>query len=77
MTQNFAAIILGGTGQVGGAAVTKLLAIAECRGVVMVIRKPLAARSAEIGLHGGDSGEVTRENAAMKKTCCVASSVTL
>ena len=44
MTQNFAAIVLGGTGQVGGAAVTELLAIAECREVVMVTRRPIAAR---------------------------------
>jgi len=44
MTQNFAAIILGGTGQVGGAAVTELLAIPECREVVMVTRKPIAPR---------------------------------
>ena len=45
MKQNFVAIILGGTGQVGGAAVTELLAIPECREVVMVTRKPIAARS--------------------------------
>ena len=45
MNQNFAAIILGGTGQVGGAAVTELLALPECREVVMVTRKPMAARS--------------------------------
>ena len=45
MAQNFAAIILGGTGQVGGAAVEELLAIPECREVVMVTRKPIAARS--------------------------------
>ncbi len=45
MKQNFAAIILGGTGQVGGAAVTELLAIPECREVVMITRKPIAARS--------------------------------
>jgi uncharacterized protein YbjT (DUF2867 family) len=44
MKQNFAAIILGGTGQVGGAAVAELLAIPECREVVMVTRKPIAAR---------------------------------
>lgn len=43
--QNFGAIILGGTGQVGGAAVEALLAIPECREVVMIVRKPLAARS--------------------------------
>jgi hypothetical protein len=40
MNQNFAAMILGGTGQVGGAAVAELLAIPECREVVMVSRKP-------------------------------------
>jgi uncharacterized protein YbjT (DUF2867 family) len=45
MNQNFAAIILGGTGQVGSAAVAELLAIPECREVVMVTRKPIAARS--------------------------------
>ena len=45
MKQIFAAIILGGTGQVGGAAVVELLAIPECREVVMVTRKPIAARS--------------------------------
>ena len=45
MNQNFAAIILGGTGQVGGAAVEVLLAIPECREVVMVTRKPIAPRS--------------------------------
>lgn len=45
MKQNFAAIILGGTGQVGGATVTELLAIPQCREVVMVTRKPIAAHS--------------------------------
>lgn len=45
MNQNFAAIIIGGTGQVGGAAVTELLAIPECREVVMVTRKAVAARA--------------------------------
>src|ERR1700676_184223 len=45
MNQNFAAIILGGTGQVGGAAVAELLATSECREVVMVTRKPIAPRS--------------------------------
>jgi len=45
MTQGFAAIILGGTGQVGGAVVTELLAIPECREVVMMTRKPVATRS--------------------------------
>ena len=44
MTQNFAVIILGGTGQVGGAAVAELLATSECREVVMVTRKPIAPR---------------------------------
>ena len=44
MNQNFAAMILGGTGQVGGAAVAALLAIPECREVVMVTRKSIAAR---------------------------------
>ncbi len=45
MKQNFAVIILGGTGQVGGATVAELLAIPECREVVMVTRKPIAAPS--------------------------------
>jgi uncharacterized protein YbjT (DUF2867 family) len=45
VNRNFAAIILGGTGQVGGAAVAELLAIPECREVVMVTRKPIAQRS--------------------------------
>ena len=45
MTQNFAAIILGGTGQVGGAAVAELLATSQCREVVMVTRKPITPRS--------------------------------
>jgi uncharacterized protein YbjT (DUF2867 family) len=45
MNQNFAVILLGGTGQVGGAVVEELLAIAECREVVMVTRKPIAART--------------------------------
>jgi uncharacterized protein YbjT (DUF2867 family) len=45
VTQNFAAIILGGTGQVGGAAVAELLAISACREVVMISRKPIAPRS--------------------------------
>ncbi len=43
--ENFAAMILGGTGQVGGAVVAELLAIPQCREVVMVTRKPIAARS--------------------------------
>lgn len=45
MNQNFAAIILGGTGQVGGATVSELLAIPQCREVVMVTRKPIIPQS--------------------------------
>jgi uncharacterized protein YbjT (DUF2867 family) len=45
VNQTFAAIILGGTGQVGSAAVAELLAIPECREVVMITRKPIAPRS--------------------------------
>ena len=45
MNQNFAAIILGGTGQVGSAAVEELLALPECREVVRVTRKPAPARA--------------------------------
>src|SRR3984957_4154450 len=44
MKQSFAVMILGGTGQVGDAAVAELLAISECREVVMVPRKPIAPR---------------------------------
>jgi uncharacterized protein YbjT (DUF2867 family) len=43
MKQAFSAIVLGGTGQVGGAAVAALLALPECREVVLVTRKPIAA----------------------------------
>jgi uncharacterized protein YbjT (DUF2867 family) len=42
--QSFAVIILGGTGQVGAAVVAELLAISECREVVMVTRKAIAPR---------------------------------
>jgi len=45
MNRNFAALVLGGTGQVGGAAVAELLALPECREVVMVTRKPLVAQA--------------------------------
>jgi uncharacterized protein YbjT (DUF2867 family) len=43
--QNFAAMVVGGTGQVGGAAVAELLATPECREVVMITRKPIAPRT--------------------------------
>jgi uncharacterized protein YbjT (DUF2867 family) len=43
--ETFIAIVLGGTGQVGAATVAELLAIPECREVVMVTRKPIAVRS--------------------------------
>jgi uncharacterized protein YbjT (DUF2867 family) len=45
MKQNFAVIVLGGTGQVGSAAVAELLAIPECRELVMITRKPVEAQS--------------------------------
>ena len=45
MNQTFAAMILGGTGQVGGAAVAELLAIPACREVVLITRRPIAPRS--------------------------------
>jgi uncharacterized protein YbjT (DUF2867 family) len=45
MKQSFAVVILGGTGQVGGATVAALLAMPECREVVMVTRKPVTAQS--------------------------------
>jgi uncharacterized protein YbjT (DUF2867 family) len=41
---SFTTIVLGGTGQVGGAAVDELLAIPECREVIMVTRKAIAPR---------------------------------
>ena len=41
MNDNFAAIILGGTGQVGAAAIAELLAIPACREVVSITRKPV------------------------------------
>ncbi|MEW6767565.1 MAG: NAD-dependent epimerase/dehydratase family protein [Pseudomonadota bacterium] len=40
----FSTLILGGTGQVGAAAVDELLAIPECREVVMVTRKAIQPR---------------------------------
>ena len=45
MPHNFAAIILGGTGQVGGATVEALLAIPQCREVIMLTRKPIQPRA--------------------------------
>ena len=50
MNENFTAIILGGTGQVGGATVAELLVIPECREVVMITRKPIAARSPSLNI---------------------------
>lgn len=41
MNSPFAAIILGGTGQVGAATVAQLLSIPACREVVSVTRKPV------------------------------------
>ncbi len=40
----FTTIILGGTGQVGAATVDELLAIPECREIVMVTRKAVPPR---------------------------------
>lgn len=42
MSSSFRTIVIGGTGQVGGAVVQALLATAECREIVMVTRKPVA-----------------------------------
>jgi len=79
MTQDFAAIILGGTGQVGGAAVAELLAIPQCREVVMVTRKPIAARSRvrNVALDTGaaDFAERTAVLAAEVLSCGPASAV--
>lgn len=44
MNQKLVAIILGGTGQVGSAAVMEMLSLPGCREVVMVTRRPIAAR---------------------------------
>lgn len=41
MSTAFRALLIGGTGQVGGAVVQELLATAECREIVMVTRKPI------------------------------------
>ncbi len=43
----FRVIIIGGTGQVGGAVVRQLLATADCREIVMVTRKAIALVDAE------------------------------
>ena len=53
MKQNFAAIVLGGTGQVGGATVAELLSIPECRELVMVTRKSIVARVRNVVLDTG------------------------
>lgn len=44
MKTDFAVLIIGGTGQVGAAAVTELLATSGCREVAMVVRKPVVER---------------------------------
>src|SRR6201985_3077398 len=69
MKQNFAAMILGGTGQVGSAAVAELLAIPECREVVMVTRKPVAARSRvrSVVLDTGAAGVAERTAALVRE----------
>ncbi|HEX3951272.1 MAG TPA: hypothetical protein VHW95_15565 [Steroidobacteraceae bacterium] len=69
MKQDFAAVILGGTGQVGGAAVAELLAFQECRGVVMVTRKPIAARARvrNIVLDTGDADFAERTAAVARE----------
>ena len=69
MNQNFAAIILGGTGQVGGATVTELLAIPECREVVMITRKPIAPRSRvrNVVLDTGAAGFAERTTALARE----------
>jgi uncharacterized protein YbjT (DUF2867 family) len=72
MQQKFAAIVIGGTGQVGGAAVAALLAIPDCREVVMVTRKPVSARprvrNVVLDTGAGDfaarSADIARETSA-------------
>ena len=65
MKQDFAAIILGGTGQVGGAAVAELLTLQQCREVVMVTRKPIAPqpriRNVVLDTGAADFGNRTAE----------------
>lgn len=46
MNPQFRAMVIGGTGQVGGAVVQALLAAPECREVVLVTRKPVALADA-------------------------------
>jgi uncharacterized protein YbjT (DUF2867 family) len=71
MNQNFAVIILGGTGQVGGAAVAELLAILQCREVVMVTRKPVAARARvrNVVLDTGAAEFAERTSALAREIC--------
>jgi uncharacterized protein YbjT (DUF2867 family) len=68
--QNFAAIILGGTGQVGSAVVEELLTIPACREVVMVTRKPVAARARvrNVVLDTGASDFAARTAAIARET---------
>ncbi|MFL6448637.1 MAG: hypothetical protein ACJ746_13245 [Bryobacteraceae bacterium] len=82
MSQHFAAIIPGATGQVGGAAVGALLAIPECREVVMVTRRPIAPRSrvrnvlldtdpADFGERTADLARAVMSRGPLSAVCCV------
>jgi uncharacterized protein YbjT (DUF2867 family) len=70
--QNFAAMILGGTGQVGSAAVAELLATSECREVVMVTRKPIAPRPRvrNVALDTGAADFAERTAALAREALC-------
>jgi uncharacterized protein YbjT (DUF2867 family) len=74
MSSSFRAIVIGGTGQVGGAVVQALLATADCREIVMVTRRPVAvadpARMRDVVMDTGAAGfeaqvfDMSREIAA-------------
>ena len=72
MNQGFAAVILGGTGQVGGATVAELLAIQPCREVMMVTRKPIATRPRvrNIVLDTGAADFTERTADIVRETLC-------
>jgi uncharacterized protein YbjT (DUF2867 family) len=66
--QSFAAIILRGTGHVGGAAVAELLATSECREVVMVTRNPVGPRSRVRNVvRGTGAGDFAERAAALAR----------
>ena len=68
MNRPFSALILGGTGQVGGAVVQALLEQADCREVVMITRKAIPpqarVRNVVLDTASDDFSEQVRELAA-------------